>query len=47
MLNSRKIMKIMSTLYFETPPYGQIMTINQKIRHTVLNYFLGKVPNAQ
>ena len=28
-LNSRKIMKIMSTTYFVTPPYSQIMTPNQ------------------
>ena len=35
----------MSTLYFETP----LTAPNQKFffRHTVLSYFLGKVPNAQ
>ena len=41
----KKITKIMSTLYFETPPYSQIMTPQSKFffYHTVLNYFFGKI----
>ena len=48
MLNSRKIMKIMSTLNFETPLQLNLDPQSKFFfHHIVLNYFLGKVPNAQ
>ena len=48
-LNSRKIMKIMSTLYFETPLTAKSCPPikKKKFCHTVSNYFLGEIPNAQ
>ena len=47
-LNSRKIMKIMSTLYLRPPlrPNHDPQSKNF-FHHTVLNYFLGKVLNPQ